>query len=142
MLSSFLKIGSPAFAIAEDTVEAAIVPSRYFRVWMRSSPVMQSYVFEAMASRLLDVMTLLEEIVFRKMDKRLAHFLLQRFEESPAPNQMISITHEEIAAELGTAREVVSRLLREFEKEGIISTGRERIEPVSTSLLSRVLVAP
>lgn len=139
ILSSFLKIGSPAFAVAEEALEAAIIPARHFRSWMAESGAMQSYVFRTMASRLLDVMTLLEEIVFRKMDKRLASFLLQKFELSNDPKPRISMTHEEIAAELGTAREVVSRLLKEFEKEGIVSIGRERIEPVDTSVLFEYL---
>ena len=99
---------------------------------------MQRYVFETMASRLLDVMTLVEEVVFRKMDKRLACFLLHRLHERPASNNLISMTHEEIAAELGTAREVVSRLLKEFERKGVISTGRERIKPLDLSLLSKL----
>ena len=138
MVSSFLKIGSPAFAVAEEAIEAAIIPSRHFRAWMSNNPVMQRYVFETMASRLLDVMTLIEEVAFRRMDKRLAGFLLHKFEESPSSRDLISMTHEEIAAELGTAREVVSRLLKDFEKGGVIATGRERIEPIDKSLLSKL----
>ncbi|MGW8179567.1 MAG: Crp/Fnr family transcriptional regulator [bacterium] len=68
MVSSFLDVGSPAFAIAEEAIEAAVVPARYFRTWLSKNPAMQRYVFEGMAARLLGVMTLIEEVVFRKMD--------------------------------------------------------------------------
>ncbi len=142
MVSSFLNIGSPAFAVAEEAIEAAIIPSRYFRTWMSKNPVMQQYLFEGMAARLFEVMTLIEEVVFRKMDKRLAKFLLRKLEDGTKSDLSISMTHEEIAAELGTAREVVSRLLRDFEKEGAISTGRERIQPIDKALLAKLAAIP
>ena len=65
-----------------------------------------------------------EEIIFRKMDHRLAEFLLDRFDNKGKPRRSFHIIQEEIASELGTVREVVNRLLKEFEREGAIESSR------------------
>ncbi|MGW8181540.1 MAG: Crp/Fnr family transcriptional regulator, partial [bacterium] len=62
--------------------------------------------------------------------------------EGAGSDSFISMTHEEIAAELGTAREVVSRLLKDFEEKGAISTGRERIQPIDKRLLADLAAIP
>jgi len=91
----------------------------------------RSYVFETMAQRLTEVMTLAEEIAFGKMDRRVAGLLVQRFSRDRA----FAATHEELAVELGTAREVVSRLLKDFERMGAIAMARGRLELRNASLL-------
>jgi len=90
-----------------------------------------------MSSRILEVMMLVEEVAFRKMDQRIASYLLQRFLiEENLP--VIVATHDEIASELGTAREVVSRVLKDFERLGAIVIARSRISILNSSILRAV----
>jgi len=77
-------------------------------------------VFANMGQRLLDLMLVIDAIAFQRMDKRLAQLLQQR-------DLLINTTHQELARELGTAREVVSRLLKDFEHRGWLTLGRGRI---------------
>ncbi len=123
MLCVFL--GRPAMASAKVEVptEAVVFAAAAFREWVRTDDGVRRFIFETMAARLVDVMTLVEDIAFRTMDDRLGDFLLQHF----ARVRVISSTHEEIAAELGTAREVVSRLLKELERRGAITLSRGHI---------------
>lgn len=126
-------LGRPAMATAvvEDPTEAVVVHGATFRDWVHEQPAMRSYVFETMAERLAEVMNLAEEIAFGKMDRRVAGLLVQRF----SGNRAFAATHEEIAVELGTAREVVSRLLKDFERMGAIAMARGRLELRNASLL-------
>jgi CRP/FNR family transcriptional regulator len=135
MLSVLLNRDTCASAQAEGAVTAALLPGEVARAWIRSSETFRAYAFEAIGGRLIDVMTLVEEITCRKMDQRLAEYL-QR--QATVSSQIIT-THEEIAAELGTAREVVSRLLAAFAQQGAIALGRGRI---LVKHLDRVLQAP
>jgi CRP/FNR family transcriptional regulator len=117
----------PATAVVEEAVEAVAFPGDLLRRWVEVSPAIREFVFGLFTSRLAHVMTLLEEIVFRRVDERLAEFLTARFQERSGPHPALRITHEEIAAELGTAREVVSRLLKELERRGAVRLSRGRI---------------
>jgi len=135
LLSVFLNRETCASAQAEGAVTAALLPGDVVRAWIRSSETFRAFVFDAMGQRLMDVMTLVEEIAFRKMDQRLAEYLRQR----AAADSQIVATHEEIASELGTAREVVSRLLETFAHQGAIALGRGRIQ---VKHLGRVLGPP
>lgn len=128
MLCVFL--GRPAMASArvEATTEAVVIPASAFREWVNTEDSVRQFVFTTMARRLVEVMTLVEEVAFRKMDVRLAELLLRRFAQKGAAPRVTLTTHEELAAELGTAREVVSRLLKEFERTGIVAVSRGRLE--------------
>jgi CRP/FNR family transcriptional regulator len=119
-------VGKPAVATArsEAQTEGVIIPRAAVRTLVQASDLVRAYAIETMAERLIAFMTLFEEVAFGKMDARLAAFLLQRFESKP----FVAATHEEIAAELGTAREVVSRLLKDFATAGAIEVGRGRLE--------------
>jgi CRP/FNR family transcriptional regulator len=119
-------VGKPAIATARSEVrtEGVVIAGSAVREWVKASDLIRAYVIETMAERLIAFMTLFEEVAFGKMDARLAAFLLHRFESTPS----VAATHEEIAAELGTAREVVSRLLKDFAGAGAIEVGRGRIE--------------
>jgi CRP/FNR family transcriptional regulator len=116
----------PAMARVEENVEAIVIPSATFRVWMAKHEPLRTFVFRMFANRLTEVMSLVEEVAFRRMDHRLARRLVEMFAKSGG-QESIDITHAEIAADLGTAREVVSRLLKEFERLGAISLARGRI---------------
>jgi len=127
----------PATAVveSENSVEAVLIPPSKFHGWVHSEPVVRNYVFGLMSQRIADMMALIEEITFGKMDERIAHYLLEKFTGEGTYLRSIHVTHEQIADELGTAREVVSRLLKEFEKSGALELGRGRVRMVNERLL-------
>ena len=131
MLCLFLGRQAMASAVVEASTEAVLFDGPAFRNLFENHGVVRSFVFEAMAQRLVEVMTLVEEIAFAKMDRRVAGLLLQRFSSDRA----FAVTHEELATELGTAREVVSRLLKDFERTGAIMMARGRLELRDASFL-------
>lgn len=109
-----------AEGVTESEVKAVVLPSSAFRELLGISEVFRDFVFSAYGSRISDLMLLVEEVAFQRIDLRLAKFLLEKKDES----NEIKATHQEIAVELGTAREVVSRQLKEFERRGRVETGR------------------
>lgn len=127
MLCVLLDRPTMASAQTEVATNAVVLPAAAVREWIATHDALRNFVFETMAVRVVEVMTLVEEISFRKTDRRLAYYLWRRFANDGSPLQAFSATHEEIAAELGTAREVVSRLLKMFERQGAIEIARRRI---------------
>jgi CRP/FNR family transcriptional regulator len=119
-------LGRPVIATgqAEVATEAVVLPATALRELVMTSDAMRRYIFETVTRALVDVTTLLEDVAFRTMDSRLAALLLQHF----ATADVISMRHEDIAAELGTAREVVSRLLESYERRGAINLSRGHVE--------------
>lgn len=105
----------------EDTTVLHIPPDVYKRLMQESAPV-ANYTNELMASRLSEVMWLLDQLQNKKMDTRIAAFLIE--ESRIQGSAVLAITHEEIANHLGSAREVVTRMLRYFQSEGLIRSGR------------------
>ena len=132
MMCVFLRKDAIASAQAETPIDAVMLRPEAFREAVRSDDALRRYIFESMASRMVDVMTLVEEIAFRRVDERLEALLLDRFALRPT----LDTTHEWIAAELGTAREVISRLLKELERRGAIELRRGHI-----ALLDRTKLA-
>ncbi len=115
----------PAIAQVEEEAEAVIIPANVLRDWVNRFYSWRQFVLGLLAQRLADVITTVEEIAFRRMDARLAEWLLaNRTQES----RFVQTTHHKIAEELGTAREVISRLLKDFEMEGLILLSRGEIE--------------
>lgn len=107
---------------AEQPSEVLVVsPEVYKRVMEESAPL-ANYTNELMASRFSEVMWLVEQILWKSFDRRLAAFLLE--ESALESSDGLRITHERIAAHLGTAREVVTRMLRYFQSEGLVSLSR------------------
>jgi CRP/FNR family transcriptional regulator len=135
MLSVLL--GRPAIATAQAEVatEAVVLPATALREWVRTSESMRRFIFETMTRALVDVTTLLEDVAFRPMESRLAALLLQHF----ATAHVISMRHEDMAAELGTAREVVSRLLENYERRGVVNLSRGRVEMRDEAALRRLV---
>jgi len=88
-----------------------------------------------------EVMTLVEEVAFRKMDQRLAAFLLRKSSEKTGRFRPVEMSHEQIADHLGTAREVVSRLLSQFEDDGMIELDRRRVRIADPAKLSALAPA-
>ena len=123
----------PAVALIEEDIEAVMIPSIIFREWVNKYEIWRTYIFNLLANRLTAVITTLEEVAFRKMDVRIAEFLLRK---SGTDNHDITITHQDIAMELGTSREVISRILKNFESEKLISLKRGTITINNSELLT------
>ncbi|MBN2810759.1 Crp/Fnr family transcriptional regulator [Treponema zuelzerae] len=96
-------------------------------------PSIQKLMLETMNSRLSDIMWVLEQVAFKAMDVRIAQYLLSR------PSLIVYSTHDEIAAELGTAREVVSRMLKYFEKNGYVELSRGKIKIIDERGFRKIL---
>lgn len=127
----------PATAVVESEVHAVALPGSAFREWMTSHDGIRSFLIEGLAGRFVDVFEQVHEICFGKLDQRLADYLMKRFSESGDTPPSVVVTHEQIATELNTAREVVSRLLREFERTGALELGRGRIFLRNAASLAR-----
>lgn len=116
----------PAIATVEQEAEAVMIPAAVFRDWVSRYDLWREFVFDLFSQRLTRVMEVVDEVLFRRMDARVARLLLERGQAQ----QPIPITHQEIAAELGSSREVISRILEDFAGQGLIRPGRGQIELV------------
>jgi len=114
----------PAVATVEKEAEAVMIPADTFRDWVVRYDLWREFVFDLLSQRLSTVMAVVDEIAFRRMDARVASLLLTRV----GTQNLIRITHQEIASELGSSREVISRLLEDFSERGLIRSGRGEIE--------------
>jgi CRP/FNR family transcriptional regulator len=99
---------------------------------LAESSLWRDYVFGLVAHRMADIISLVEEVVFRRMDQRIADYLLQHCSQD---GQRIEITHQLMASDLGTSREVVSRILKDFETCGIIRVARGSLEVIELEQL-------
>lgn len=111
---------------AEKQSEVLIIPPYIYKQLMEESAPMANYANELMATRFSEVMWLIEQIMWKSIDKRLASFLLS--ESILEDSVVLKITHEAIANHLGTAREVVTRMLRYFQNEGYVKLTRGTVE--------------
>jgi len=118
-----------ASGIAETDVEVLVIPPPLFNELMLQNEPFRQYVFGMYATRLSDVMELVEEVAFHKLDTRLAHLLAQR-------GPVIAETHQKLADELGSVREIVTRLLRSFEQRGWVRLERERVTVLDPKALA------
>jgi CRP/FNR family transcriptional regulator len=110
----------PAIATVEKEARAVMVPADTFRDWVSRYGLWREFVFDLLSNRLSSVIEIVEEVAFHRMDDRVAAFLLKRSVQSDS----IHVTHQEIAAELGSSREVISRLLEDFSDQGLIEVSR------------------
>lgn len=120
----------PATAETEMDVKAILIPQKYVHSWFDTHSEWRHFIFEMISRRLSDVLTVIDEIAFQRMDKRLANHLIQKED-----NGIINTTHQAIAYELGTAREVVSRLLHDMEMKGHIEIQRGKIRIINKAAL-------
>ncbi|MCI8455372.1 MAG: Crp/Fnr family transcriptional regulator [Lachnospiraceae bacterium] len=111
---------------AEKDTEFWLIPAEVYKRLMEQSAPLANYTNEIMAARFSEVMWLMEQILWQSFDKRLAAFLLE--EMSLEKTGALKTTHERIANHLGTAREVVTRMLRYFQSEGLVRLSRGMIE--------------
>lgn len=120
----------------EKDAEFWVIPPAVYRTLTEQSLAAARYTNDLLATRLSDVMWLMEQIMWQSFDKRLAEFLL---EESALENTtVLNLTHEKIANHLGTAREVVTRMLRYFQGEGMVRLARGTVELTDPQALARL----
>jgi CRP/FNR family transcriptional regulator len=118
-----------AVARSESDITVQVLGYQDFQRAMQVSDVFRNLVLTRVTDRFCDMLQLVEETVFHNLDMRLACLLGHLFERNQTPT--LSITHDNIARELGTSREVISRLLKEFERKGCITLARGRIHLAS-----------
>lgn len=123
-----------AEGIAETPVQAAAIPRATFDALTDRAPEFRAFVFKAYARRITDLFSLIDEIVFQRMDVRLAARLIELAEGRDA----VRATHQLLANELGTAREVISRTLAEFQRRGWIEQTRGMVRLVGREGLERL----
>ena len=119
-----------ARGIAETDTELVMLPKPVFDDLLNES-VFRAFVFHLVAERIAELMQLVEEVAFHKLDQRLAAVLLGK-------GRVVHTTHQHLADELGSVREIVSRLLKGFAAQGLVRLAREQIEIVDAAGLRRV----
>lgn len=114
---------------AETDIELLALPAGLFDELLQRSPEFREFVFALFGERLTDLMTLVDEIAFKRLDQRLARLLLER-------GPQLHLTHQALADELGSVREILTRLLRQFVEEGLVELARESIRVVDVQGLA------
>lgn len=112
----------PAHAVTITDVELLLIPSADFRRLVLEYDMLRDFVFTLLSRRLAGVMELVEEVAFGRMDERLHDYLIEKSE-----NNKLEATHQKIANDLGTSREVISRLLKDFERKRRVALSRNSI---------------
>lgn len=114
----------PAVAFVEEDCEVILIPAQVITEWMNKFSSWNEYIYDYLSKVLINVISLLEDITFKRVDIRIAEYLVKSF---LSKGRIIKATHQEIAADLGTAREVVSRILKDFEKQKLLAVKRGKL---------------
>jgi CRP/FNR family transcriptional regulator len=133
ILTSSCLLGNTRYharGIAEQSLEMVLLPATAFHTLLGKQEAFRSYVFHLFSDRLTDLMQLVSAVAFQKLDQRLANLLINK----PSP---IHATHQALADELGSAREIVSRLLKGFAEQGWVKLGREQIAITDATALKK-----
>ena len=123
---------------AEEDTEALLIPSAQYQKLIKQNIYAENFTYSLVIDRFSNVMWAMEQLLFMRFDKRLAIFLLD--ELSKTGNPRINLTHEQIAKYMGSAREVVSRMLKYFAKEGMIEMSRGGIRILDKEKLRELTV--
>lgn len=121
-----------ARGIAETPLTLVVLPVASFSALMLEHAPFRDFVFHLFAERIGELMQLVEEVAFARLDQRLAKLLLARNET------LLNVTHQQLADELGSVREIVSRLLKGFAAQGLVSLGREQLTIVDRNGLQKL----
>lgn len=113
-----------------------VIPPDVYKALMEQSAAVANYTNEVMSTRFSEVMWLMEQVMWKSFDKRLADFLLQ--ESVLEGTTHLELTHEKIANHMGTAREVVTRMLRYFQQEGLVSLSRGAVDLEDEAALKKL----
>jgi len=126
------KIEYGATGTAESDVRLIVLPPTLFNQLMAQDPAFRKYVFALFSERLAGMMELVEAVTFQHLDRRLAALLLEH-------GEVVRVTQQKLADDLGTVREMVGRVLRSFEDRGLVALGREQVRIVDPDGLRAVL---
>jgi CRP/FNR family transcriptional regulator, anaerobic regulatory protein len=124
----------PAVATVEEDAEAVMIPAAMFREWVAREDLWRRFFVDLVAQRLASVMSVVDEVAFQRLDVRIARLLWQR----AGAGSSVRITHQEIASELGSAREAVSRVLEDLAGRELISSRRGQISIRNPEALERL----
>jgi len=139
MLTSVCLIGHqtyPAEGLAETDVKLVQLSPALFDRMMMQSEAFRQMAIAHVGLRILDMMALIEDVAFVRMDVRVAKLLLAKTDVS---HPTFTTTHQMLASELGTAREVVSRMLKSFESQGILSLSRGKLQILNREALQNII---
>lgn len=121
-------------AVTEEPTSMIMVPAEYMDKWMFEYPAWKNFIMQTYSVRFEELLKAIDHVAFMKMDERLLHYLGEK--SRVTGKQVFNVTHQQIAYELHTSREVISRLLKKLEGLGKIRLGRNRIElvdPITSS---------
>ncbi|QIK38361.1 Crp/Fnr family transcriptional regulator [Caldichromatium japonicum] len=130
----------PAFVVCEEPIEALVIQPGDARRWLGSCEPWRQYLFGLIMHRLIEVFGVLDAVLFQRLDQRLIAYLLAQAERLGA--SAIPITHQTLASELGSSREVISRLLKGLEDRGLLKARRGQVELVDPHRLRDRLQDP
>ncbi len=119
-----------ARGVSEGATTLALLPRELFDE-MLGEPAFRDFIFTLFSERMAELMQLVEEVAFRKLDQRLAALLLGK-------GRLVHTTHQQLADELGSVREMVSRLLKGFAEQGLVKLGREQVEVLNPAGLRQI----
>lgn len=125
-----------ASASIETQSELLLIPADVFRGWMDRHKPLRQFIYKQFIDRITAVTNLLENVAFKPIHLRLAKFL---FDSTSETSSTLIITHDQLAVELGTAREVVSRTLKEFQNRGILTLSRGKIRILERMALNKII---
>jgi CRP/FNR family transcriptional regulator len=125
----------PAEGITESAVTALTIPAAAFQTALQDSAAFREFVFQSFSTHLASVISLVEEVAFGRLDSRLARYLLDHCDAE----QLLRTTHQALATELGSAREVISRLLKELELQGRVEIQRGSIRILDKAALESLV---
>lgn len=115
----------PAMAVTETAVRAILIPQTNVRQWFCGEPQWQQFIFGLLSHRLANIISVVEEVAFKRIDVRLA----EQFAREIAKGEVVVYkTHAELAADVGSSREVVSRILRDLTQRGLVKSSRGHID--------------
>lgn len=138
IISSSCLLGHTPYSargIAETPLELLVLPAPLFAALLAEHATFRDFVFHLFAERIAELMQLVEEVAFHRLDQRLAKLLLAR----SAPDlSALHATHQALAEELGSVREIVSRLLKGFAAQGLVALGREQVTLLDRAGLRRL----
>lgn len=133
VISSSCLLGNEDYnarGIAETETDMVMLPQADFEALL-AEPAFRGFVFHLFADRIADLMQLIEEVAFHKLDQRLATLLLGK-------GRLVHTTHQHLADELGSVREIISRLLKGFAAQGLVKLSREQVEILDPAGLRRI----
>jgi len=122
-----------AEAVAETPSRVVLIAKNQFQEAMATIPDFREFVYRSLDKGMGDLVNLVEDVAFGRMNQRLAHYLISNNDQST-----VAITHQELAVELGSAREVISRLLKNFERQNWVRLHRGKIEIIDPDALSKL----